>query len=103
MLTDKFPLLKIRNAMLMLSRHLLNELIAERTVGSKALLLQRHVLFGLRVKGGIFNQAVYKQPNVVLHLEKKKWSLSCFSRKVGKNNFTHIVVGFSGARIPERA
>lgn len=50
--------------------HLFDELLAERTSGSKVLLLQCHVLFGLRVKGGIFNQAVYKQPNVVLDLEK---------------------------------
>lgn len=62
--------------MVMLSRHLFNELVAERTTGSKALLLQRHVLLGLRVKGGVLNQAVHKQPNVVLHLYKKQWTLS---------------------------
>lgn len=57
------------------SSNLFNELLAQRTTGSKVLLLQRHVLFGLRVKGGIFNQAVYKQPNVVLDLWKKKIDL----------------------------
>lgn len=56
--------------------HLFNKLLTERTSGSKVLLLQRHVLFGLRVKGGIFNQAVYKQPNVVLDLEMKQLTLS---------------------------
>ena len=35
----------------------------------KALLLQSHVLFGLRVKGGVLNQAVDKEPHVVLHLD----------------------------------
>lgn len=58
--------------MLMFSlSHLFNELLAERATGSKVLVLQCHVLFGLGVKGGIFNQAVYKEPNVVLDLEKK--------------------------------
>lgn len=52
-------------------QHLFNELVTEWTSGSKALLLQRHVLFGLRVKGGVFNQAIYKQPHVVLHLERE--------------------------------
>lgn len=49
--------------------HLFNELGAERTSGPKALLLQCHVLFGLRVKGGVLNQAIDKQPQVVLHLD----------------------------------
>lgn len=54
--------------------HLFNELVTERTSGPKGLLLQCHVLFGLRVKGGVFNQAIYKQPHVVLHLERE-WSI----------------------------
>lgn len=49
--------------------HLFNELVAERTSGSKALMLQCHVLFGLRIKGGVLNQAIDKQPQVVLHLD----------------------------------
>lgn len=49
--------------------YLFNELVAERTSGPKALLLQCHVLFSLRVKGWVLNQAIYKQPHVVLHLK----------------------------------
>ncbi len=49
--------------------HLFNELVTERTSGPKALLLQCHVFFGLRVKGGVLNQAIDKQPHVVLHLD----------------------------------
>ena len=47
---------------------LLDELITEGTGGTKALLLQSHVLFGLRVKARVLNQTVHKQPDVVLHL-----------------------------------
>lgn len=50
-------------------RHLFNKLVTERTSGPKAFLLQCHILFGLRVKGGILNQAIYKKPHVVFHLE----------------------------------
>lgn len=49
--------------------HLFDELVAERTSGPKVLLLQCHVLFGLRVKGGVLNQTVDKHPHVVLHLD----------------------------------
>lgn len=49
--------------------YLFNKLVTERTSGPKAFRLQRHVLFGLRVKGGILNQAIYKKPHVVFHLE----------------------------------
>lgn len=52
--------------------HLFNEVCTERTDGSKGLLLQCHVLFGLRVKGGVLNQAIDKQPYVVLHLDGEK-------------------------------
>lgn len=52
--------------------HLFNKFVTERTSGPKASLLQRHVLFGLRVKGGILNQAIYKKPHVVFHLEIKQ-------------------------------
>lgn len=45
------------------------ELVSEGTSGAKALLLQCHILFRLRVKGGVLDQAVDKQPHVVLHLE----------------------------------
>lgn len=51
------------------ARDLFNELLAEGTGGAEALLLQRHVLFGLRVEAGVLDQAVHKQPHVVLHLE----------------------------------
>lgn len=60
---------------LFLNRHLFDELVAERTSGPEALLLQRHVLFGLRVKRGVFNQAVYKHPHVVLHLQRQRSTL----------------------------
>lgn len=50
-------------------QHLFNELVAEGTSGAEALLLQSHVLFGLGIKGGVFDQAVDKQPHVVLHLQ----------------------------------
>lgn len=49
--------------------HLFNELVSEGTSRPKTLVLQRHVLFGLRVKGGVLNQAVDKQPHVVFHLD----------------------------------
>ncbi len=52
--------------------YLFNELVTERTSGPEALLLKRHVLFGLRVKGGVLNQAVDKQPYVVLHLDAEE-------------------------------
>lgn len=93
MQTEQFCFSKIKNAMLMFSRHLFNELFAERTTGPKALLLQCHVLLGLRVKGGILNKAVHKQPDVVLHLEKKQWTLSgAFPENIFQGIFyTHIV------------
>lgn len=50
------------------SQYLFDELVAEGTSGAEALLLQRHVLFGLRVERGVLDQAVDKQPHVVLHL-----------------------------------
>lgn len=49
--------------------YLFNELLAERARGAKVLVLQSHVLFGLRVKRGVLDQAVDKQPHVVFHLE----------------------------------
>lgn len=51
-------------------RDLFDELLAECTGGAEALLLQRHVLLGLRVKAGVLDQAVHKQPHVVLHLKQ---------------------------------
>lgn len=52
--------------------YLFDKLVTERTSRPKALRLQSHVLFGLRVKSGILNQAIYKQPHVVFHLEEQK-------------------------------
>lgn len=48
--------------------HLFDELVTKRTRGAKVLLLKCHVLFSLRVKGRVLNQAVDKQPNMVLDL-----------------------------------
>lgn len=53
-------------------RYLFDKLVTERTSRPKAFLLQSHVLFGLRVKSGILNQAIYKQPHVVFHLEEEQ-------------------------------
>lgn len=63
----------VRNTLLVaFHQHLFNELVTQGTFGAKALLLQSHILFGLRVEGGVFNQAVDKQPHMVLHLNGKK-------------------------------
>ena len=51
------------------SPYLLDELVAEGAGGAEALLLQGHVLLGLRVEGGVLDQTVDKQPQVVLHLD----------------------------------
>ena len=51
------------------SPYLLEELVAEGAGGAEALLLQRHVLLGLRVEGGVLDQTVHEQPQVVLHLD----------------------------------
>jgi len=47
---------------------LLAELVRQLALGAEALRLQRHVLLGLRVEGGVLDQAVDKQPHVVLDL-----------------------------------
>lgn len=63
----------VRNTLLVaFHQHLFNELLTQGTLGAKALLLQSHILFGLRVEGGVFNQTVDKQPHMVLHLNGKK-------------------------------
>ena len=51
------------------SPYLFEELVAKGAGGTKALLLQGHVLLGLRVEGGVLDQTVDKQPQVVLHLD----------------------------------
>ena len=43
----------------------LDELLAETTCGAKVLDLHGHVLLGLGVKGGILNQTVDKNPDMV--------------------------------------
>lgn len=65
----KFIQTRLRGQLFPFFWHLFNKLVTERTSGPKAFLLQRHILFSLRVKGGILNQAIYKKPHVVFHLE----------------------------------
>lgn len=53
--------------------YLLDELLTQCAGRSEVLLLQGHVFFGLRVEAGVLDQAVHKQPHVVLHL-KDTWT-----------------------------
>lgn len=48
--------------------YLFDKLVTEGAGGTEALLLQGHVLLGLGVEGRVLNQAVDKNPHVVLHL-----------------------------------
>lgn len=49
-----------------------DELVWQKALGPKALGLESHVLLGLGVERGVFDQRVHKHPDVVLHL-KYKW------------------------------
>lgn len=48
--------------------YLFDKLVTEGAGGTEALLLQGHVLLGLGVEGRVLDQAVDKNPHVVLHL-----------------------------------
>ena len=50
--------------------HLFDELLAEGAGGSKGLSLERHVLLGLGVEGGVLHEAVDKHPQVALDVER---------------------------------
>jgi len=80
-----------------LHRHLLDELVTERTSGPKALLLQRHVLFGLRVEGRVLDQAIDKQTQVVLHLdgEGAEHSQLCATRTRDEESLDRLPLVYS--------
>ena len=49
--------------------NLLDELVTEGASGAKGLGLDSHVLLGLRVEGGVLNEAVDEYPEVALDVE----------------------------------
>ena len=53
---------------------LLLELVRENTLGAETFGDKRHRLLGLRVEGGVHDEAVDEHPQVVLHLKRKGYS-----------------------------
>ena len=50
--------------------YLSNKLLSQDALGAEALHLERHVLFGLRVEGGVLDEAVHEHPDVRADLER---------------------------------
>lgn len=79
--------------------HLFDELIREGTGGAKRLDFQRHVFFGLRVEGGVLNEAVNKHPQMALDVERFEVHttlvlLLCHIQQLG-DYLIHYVVNMS--------